>query len=440
MKKLKPKVKNQDLIVACATASGKAAIGIIRLSGKGISKISTKLFKQKILANKVNHCQIVDSEKNVIDEVIVLYFTNPHSYTGEDLIEIQAHGGIAVLQVIINRCLELGARIANPGEFTTRAFSNAKIDLAQAEAIADLINATNEKTAKLAVASMRGVLSKTINTFAHKLFKVRSDLEAFIDFSDDVDFDEKFEQKIKRKLNSLATELNNILAEFNQAVTMREGSKVALIGKPNAGKSSLLNCLCKQDLAIIDDAPGTTRDVISTTRTIDGMTLTLFDTAGLRKGGSKVEKEGIKRTQQTMQDADLIIHIQDINDQDKLSINADIEVINKIDLQKMSAKVIKDQVYISAKYNQGITALEKKIKEKLLHDNIEPNFLARTRHINAIEDANKELNNASKYSIADAEIIAEHLKLAHNSLGKITGRVDVEEILGELFSNFCIGK
>ena len=431
---------NSDLIVAIATPPGRGGIGIIRMSGPGLADVASALLDRPAVTGVVRRCNFLDSLSKPIDDGIVLRFDAPRSYTGEDILELQGHGGPAVQQLLLNRCLELGARLAEPGEFSLRAYLNGKLDLTQAEGIADLINATTATAARLAAANMRGALSTRITELATALMAVRCDLEAQIDFSDeDIDLDN--DECLAIRLRSIAADLDELLAQCRRGAVLQEGVTVALVGAPNAGKSSLLNLLSGSDAAIVDSEPGTTRDIVTATCDIDGIAFRLQDTAGLRAGGRKVEREGMRRTQAAHTDADLTILVLDSTVIAAPVITADVTVRNKIDLSGEQPGTDGTTVRMSAKTGAGLEALKAILATKCGVDTgEEPRFLARQRHVRALEDAATALALALADGLALPEQTAEHLKVAHDAVGTITGVVSADDVLGEIFAKFCIGK
>ena len=403
------------------------------------------------------YCRFPDADGKAIDQGIALYFVGPASYTGEDVLELQGHGGPAVLQQLLNRCLIVGAKfnihIASPGEFTLRAFLNDKIDLAQAEAIADLIDATSEAAARAAVVSMTGSFSKCINTLSASIVNLRLLVEATLDFpEEEIEFLEKYQAHAK--LEVLQRELAEILSASRQGVVLREGLHVVLAGEPNVGKSSLLNALSGQDLAIVTHIAGTTRDKVSQVISLDGVPITITDTAGLRDTADTIEAIGIERTWAAIEQADVILHLSAI-DTNHLTLDPYIQkrrsaksivlnVCNKVDLSNKLVTALNDTLFISAKTGQGLDALRAKLLELAgWNPGQESPWLARQRHVDALIAAQQHLTQASEYALQKdlvLDLFAEELRLAHTQLGLITGQMTPDDLLGEIFSRFCIGK
>jgi tRNA modification GTPase len=402
-------------------------------------------------------CRFLDGTGDVIDEGIALYFISPASYTGEDVLELQGHGGPAVMQQLLNRCLAVGAPfnlgIAAPGEFTLRAFLNNKIDLAQAEAIADLIDASSEAAARAAVVSMTGSFSRHINTLSTSIVQLRTLVEATLDFpEEEIEFLEKYEAQ--KKLQLIQTELSTILSASRQGVALREGLHVVLAGEPNVGKSSLLNALSGQDLAIVTNIAGTTRDKVTQVISIDGVPITLTDTAGLRETNDTIEVIGIERTWLAIEQADVILHLYEVNS-DHSALDPEIQkrrtnqsvvvkVCNKIDLNDHIAEPSLDTIFISTKTGYGLDTLRHKLLELAgWNPGQESPWLARQRHVDALLIAQQHLVRASEYALQKDHVLdlfAEELRLAHDQLGLITGQMTPDDLLGEIFSSFCIGK
>ncbi|MEI7569565.1 MAG: tRNA uridine-5-carboxymethylaminomethyl(34) synthesis GTPase MnmE [Alcaligenaceae bacterium] len=408
-------------------------------------------------ARQATYCRFPDAAGNTLDQGIAIYFEAPASYTGEDILELQGHGGPAVLQQVLNRCLAVGAafnvRLATPGEFTLRAFLNDKIDLAQAEAIADLIDASSETAARAAAVSMSGDFSRRINTLSTAIVQLRLLVEATLDFpEEEIEFLEKYQAHTR--LNLLQEELSTILTTSRQGVVLREGLNVVLAGEPNVGKSSLLNALSGQDLAIVTDIAGTTRDKVSQVILLDGVPITITDTAGLRDTVDTIEAIGIERTWAAIEQADVILHLTDTHT-NPLVLDQQIQarrspqsvvlhVCNKLDLQKPFATMPEQMLGISAKTGLGLDAL----RQKLLalagwNPSQESPWLARQRHVDALLAAQAHLAQAYEYALQKdlvLDLFAEELRLAHEQLGLITGKMTPDELLGEIFSRFCIGK
>ncbi len=396
----------------------------------------------------------LDAEGAPLDEGIALFFPAPHSYTGEEVLELQGHGGPAVLQSVLERCVALGARLAQPGEFTQRAFLNDKLDLAQAESVADLIDATTQQAARSAMRSLLGDFSAAIHALVAKLIDLRMLVEATLDFPEEEGVAALEQHRISVKLAEIGTELAHIEGLAKQGSILREGAQVVLVGPPNVGKSSLLNRLAGEEVALVSDVPGTTRDAIRQALQIKGVPLHIIDTAGLRETEDVVERMGIARTQQNIERADLILIL---SDEAKIAV-ADEEatilsrlppsiprlfVHNKIDLSGQPARVDeRDNVahlYVSAKTGLGIDCLQDKILATVGWHQEAGVFMARTRHLEALAFAKRHLFSAEEQNGA-LELLAEELRQAQGALNQITGEFVADDLLGEIFSRFCIGK
>ncbi len=450
-------LNDTETIAAISTAQGNGGIGIVRISGTHSLKIAKKICTSSIKPKHINFCNFIDSSDEILDQGIVLYFPNPHSFTGEDVVEIQGHGGQVVLNELLSLCFVNGARLAEPGEFTKRAYLNNKIDLAQAESVIDIINATSIQAVKSASQSLTGKFSKKISNLLQSIISIRVYVEACIDFpEEEIDFIEK--GNVTKKLQGIIAEVDEILKTSKQSQLLKNGVNLVLIGRPNVGKSSLLNCLSGIDSSIVTDIPGTTRDVVSTTISMKGVLVNIIDTAGLRETEDKVEKLGIKKTWQAVQNANAVIILSDISSglespddfmTDKLPRDVSkIYVLNKIDLlpeSKLdSIKKNKNNIfYISAKYEKGIDQLRDFILESITnnihHDSKQSPLLARSRQIASL---NLVRDNVCQALIQkdSSELIAEELTQAQKNLSSITGDFTNEDLLGEIFSSFCIGK
>lgn len=400
------------------------------------------------LARHATYTAFLDEGGGVIDQGIALYFPAPHSYTGEEVLELQGHGGLAVLHLLLQRCLNLGVRLAEPGEFTRRAYLNDKIDLAQAESVADLIEASTSEAAKSAMRSLQGEFSATINELVSELIRLRMLVEAMLDFpEEDIEVVDTSLRDIL--LKNIESKLLQTLATAKQGSLLREGAHVALVGQPNVGKSSLLNRLSGEEVALVSAVPGTTRDVIRQTIQIRGVPLHIMDTAGLRVSEDVVENMGMAKTHQTVQRADLILLLLDAaqgcSEQDKEIISSfptDIPhllVFNKADLLQ-SCPCSAEAVYISAKSGQGMEDLREKILKLIgWHNQEGGTFIARERHLIALNLAYGHLVGA-KALLQQPELFAEELRLTQQALNSITGKFTADDLLGEIFSSFCIGK
>ena len=445
--------KSADTIAAIATASGAGGIGVVRVSGPSVTSIAKGVLGSCPAPRYAAYLDFKQEDGELIDRGIAIYYPNPHSYTGEDVLELQAHGGTALMQLLLARCIALGARQAEPGEFTRRAYLNDKIDLAQAEAVADVINAATSEAARSAVRSLSGEFSMCINALLLKLINLRMFVEACLDFpEEEIDFISQ--GSVAEKLAAIAAELDLVFAKAKQGSLLREGINVVLVGQPNVGKSSLMNQLAGEDIAIVTSIAGTTRDTIKNAIQINGVPLHVIDTAGLRDTDDEVEKFGIARTWRAAESANIALLLVDaahgITETEK-SILArlphqihKIWVHNKIDVGHESpmAKQVDGamHVYLSAKTGAGMDLL----KSHLLalagyQNNSEGIFMARARHLDALLKVKMHLALAA-VQISAAELLAEELSLAQNALASITGEFTPDDLLGEIFSKFCIGK
>jgi len=442
-----------DTICALATAIGQSGIGVIRVSGPLSKVISKKILQKKLMPRHAFYGAFYDNEGNTIDKGVAIYFPGPNSYTGEDVVEFQGHGGMSVMRKLLEIALFLGARLSEPGEFSKRAFLNGKMDLVQAEAVQDLIQSSSEESALSAVRSLTGEFSDRINHLLTELTSLRVFVEATIDFSDEeIDFLES--HQVSTKLKNLKDLLKNILDSANQGAILRDGLHVAIAGKPNAGKSSLLNALTKQPSAIVTDIAGTTRDVLKETIHVDGMPLHIIDTAGLHNSDDIIEQEGIKRAYTEINNADVVLLVFDTKDNlpdfsilpDLVKNKPIICIRNKIDLSNTESEInklgIQLEVSLSAKNGDGVDLLRKTLAEFAgLNSNGEGVFLARKRHIDSIDQTLIYINSALEQLEGGAsELVAEDLRQAGMSLGQITGEFSSDDLLGEIFSSFCIGK
>ena len=444
---------NQDTIAAIATPPGTGGVGIIRISGTLVTEIAKQLLNKSLIPRHALFTSFINSDGSIIDSGISLYFPAPASYTGEDILELQGHGGSVVLDMLLRRVLSLGARLANPGEFTERAFLNNKLDLAQAEAVADLIESSTEQSARSAQKSMQGVFSAQINELVTELTELRIYVEAAIDFVDEeIDFltDGVVEKRIIRLLQSI----QQIQKTAQQGRLLRDGMTVVLAGKPNAGKSSLLNALAGHEAAIVTDIAGTTRDVLRERIQLDGMPLHIIDTAGLRESKNSIEKEGIRRAHEEILKADKILLLIDAREPETeellktLPANIDItKVYNKIDLLGREPEIKKTEngysCYLSIKTGAGMDLLKQHLKQSVGFNEATDNvFIARRRHIEAIRAGYQFVESAlNQLQVSQAgELVAEDLRQAQMSLAEITGTVTSDDLLGKIFSSFCIGK
>ncbi|KTD36470.1 GTPase [Legionella nautarum] len=442
-----------DTIVAIATPPGRGGVGIVRLSGPQAYPIALQLNGNKPLSPRLaTYCSFLSSQNEILDNGLMIYFKAPHSFTGEDIVEFQGHGAPIVLDRLLNEAVLLGARLAKPGEFSERAFLNDKIDLTQAEAIADLIHASSQTAARMALRSLQGDFSKRINELNEKLIHLRLFVEAAIDFpEEEIDF--LSDGKVAAMLDEVLQELSDIRDNASQGAIMREGLSVVIAGRPNAGKSTLINCLAGRDVAIVTDVAGTTRDVMREHILLDDIPLHLVDTAGLRESEDLVEKEGIKRAWQEVSRADCLLMVIDLNSPVCMELSEEIkaalpssvpiiQIFNKIDAAKIEAKREENKIYLSAKSGQGVDLLKEKIKEVVGYHPAEGQFLARRRHLQALDQA-RDFLLAGQLQLTElraGELLAEDLRLAHQSLCEITGEFSSDDLLGRIFSSFCIGK
>ena len=444
-----------DTIVAIATPPGHGGVGIIRLSGPKALSIALQINSGKTLEPRLAiYCSFYkDAGTELVDQGLMLYFKAPNSFTGEDVIELQAHGSPVVLDILTKECVILGARLARPGEFSERAFLNDKIDLTQAEAIADLIQASSQTAARMAFRTLQGDFSTKINQLNEQLIHLRLYVEAAIDFpEEEIDF--LNDGKVAQLLQSALEQLDSIRNEANQGVILREGLTVVIAGRPNAGKSTLINNLAGKDIAIVTEIAGTTRDVMREHILLDDIPLHVIDTAGLRDSDDVVEKEGIKRAWHELKQADCVLLVVDINDPDQHQTLTEelrtalpkeipiVSVFNKIDTLGLKPHAKEHTAYLSAKSGEGINELKTIIKQVVGYQPTEGHFLARRRHLNALDEA-KNLLLTGKKQLAEhraGELLAEDLRLAHQVLGEITGEFSSDDLLGKIFSSFCIGK
>ena len=446
-------VNTTDTIAAIATASGTGGIGVVRVSGQLSKAIATQILGHCPAPRYAAYLDFKQARGDLIDRGIAIFYQNPHSYTGEDVLELQAHGGSALMQILLARCIELGARQAEPGEFTRRAYFNDKIDLAQAEAVADVINASTIEAAQSAMRSLSGEFSQSINSLLHQLIDLRMYVEACLDFpEEEIDF--ITQGKVAEKIVSNQQALAIIFSKAKQGAILREGIHVVLIGQPNVGKSSLMNALAGEEVAIVTPIAGTTRDAIKSAIQINGVPLHIIDTAGLRETEDEVEKIGIARTYRASETADIALILVDaahgIGDAEKSILRrlpqeiAKIWVHNKIDVSRESAQILeKDReshIYLSAKTGEGLDLLKAQLLAQVgYQQNSEGVFMARARHLKALKNVEQHLENASR-QIKSAELVAEELRLAQEALSSITGEFTPDDLLGEIFSKFCIGK
>lgn len=455
---------HQDTIAARATASGRGGIGIIRVSGPAALPVARAVLKSEPKPRFAHFGPFYDGDNQVLDEGIALYFPAPHSFTGEDVLELQGHGGPVILDMLLNRIMALGVRQANPGEFSERAFLNDKLDLAQAEAIADLIESTSEQAARSALRSLQGVFSQRVNALVESLIELRLYVEAAIDFpEEEIDF--LNDGKVTGELESIAGQLRDVVREASQGAILRDGMTVVIAGRPNAGKSSLMNVLAGRETAIVTDIAGTTRDVLKEHIHIDGMPLHVIDTAGLRETGDRVEQIGVERAFKAIEEADRVLlmvdgsstdatHAHDIWPEfaDRFPNREKLTIIrNKIDLtgeqpgfsEVDAVPVIRICACNEQKSEHGVGALKEHLKACMGFEGAaESSFSARRRHLEALRQAGEHIENGRQQleHMGAGELLAEDLRLAQKALGEITGTFSSDDLLGRIFSSFCIGK
>ena len=443
----------KDTIAAIATASGAGGIGVVRVSGPLAATIASQILGHCPTPRYAAYLDFKSDNSELIDRGIAIFYANPHSYTGEDVLELQAHGGTALMQILLARCISLGARQAEPGEFTRRAYLNGKIDLAQAEAVADVINASTVEAARSAMRSLSGEFSNYINEVLAKLINLRLYVEACLDFpEEEIDF--ITQGNVDKKLAEITNQLSAVFAKAKQGSLLREGIHVVLVGQPNVGKSSLMNALAGEEVAIVTAIAGTTRDTIKSAIRINDVPLHIIDTAGLRDTDDEVEKFGIARAWRATETADIALLLVDttygITNAEKSILGrlpqeiAKIWVHNKVDVSRETPEIRQingeTHIYLSAKTGQGLDLLKAQLLKLVgYQENSEGIFMARARHLQALIQVNQHLQSAAK-QINLAELVAEELRLAQEALGSITGEFSPDDLLGEIFSKFCIGK
>lgn len=451
----------KDTIVAQATPIGRGGVGILRVSGPLASKVAEAVLGKTLTPRMANYLPFKDSNGTTLDQGIALFFKAPNSFTGEDVLELQGHGGQVILDILLKRILEVeGVRIARAGEFSEQAFLNDKLDLAQAEAIADLIDATSEQAARSALKSLQGEFSNKINQLVDSVIYLRTYVEAAIDFPDE-EIDFLADGKIEGHLNDIIQQLNGVRQEAKQGAILREGMKVVIAGRPNAGKSSLLNALAGREAAIVTDIAGTTRDVLREHIHIDGMPLHIIDTAGLREASDEVERIGIARAWEEISQADQVLLMIDSTEQKvddfkaewaeflaKLPPNMPVTVIrNKVDLSGEAEGLEQLEnftlIRLSAQTKVGVDLLREHLKKSMgYQSSTEGGFLARRRHLQALEEAAEHLarGHVQLTEFFAGELLAEELRMVQNALSEITGQFTSDDLLGNIFSSFCIGK
>ena len=449
-------LNDRNTIAAISTAQGQGGIGIVRLSGNDALKIAKKICSGTITPRHVGFHNFQDESQETLDQGIVLYFANPHSFTGEDVIEFQGHGGQAVLESILSLCIKYGAKLAEPGEFTKRAYLNNKIDLTQAESVIDVINATTLQAVKSASYSLTGKFSSKINSLLDKIISLRVYVEACIDFpEEEIDFLEQ--GKVIEKLHNIIAEIDAILDVAKQSELLKNGINLVLIGQPNVGKSTLLNALAGTEKAIVTKIPGTTRDLITSQISIKGIPINVIDTAGLRETDDEVEQLGINKTWEAIQTAHVAVLLVDITkgsgDYEEFILNKlpkgikKLRLFNKIDLVTREASVENNNneiiIYLSAKLENGIDLLKntliEKVSDNFHQDSEQSMILARSRHIYALNNVRQYVTKAL-INKESSELLAEELTQAQHELSAITGDFTNDDLLGKIFSSFCIGK
>ena len=447
-----PAPRSPDTIAAIATAPGRGGVGVVRVSGASLGAFAFELCGREPKPRTAHFMRFLDAEERVIDEGILLYFSAPASFTGEDVLELQGHGGPVVMQMLLERCLQLGARLAEPGEFTRRAFLNGKLDLAQAESVADLIEASTAAAARSAVRSLSGRFSEEVHRIVDALIDLRMLVEATLDFpEEEIDFLES--ARALPRLDAIRAQVEELLDRARQGALLRSGLNVVLVGEPNVGKSSLLNQLAGEDRAIVTEIAGTTRDALRETIQIEGIPLHIIDTAGLRETVDTVERIGIERTWREIERADVILRLVDAVQGEPSDDDIDrrlppsvrrITVVNKIDLVGLAAGrsevAGRIRLQVSARSGEGVEL----VRQELLriagwHAHGEDVILARERHLTALRKALAHVIEAGG-QLGALELFAEELRLAQEQLGEITGEFTADELLGVIFSRFCIGK
>jgi len=437
-----------ETIVAIATPPGRGGVGIVRVSGKSLASLAGAICGKPPTQRLAQHTRFRDAADEVIDDGIALFFAAPASFTGEDVLELHAHGSPIVLQALVRRCVELGARHAEPGEFTRRAYLNGKLDLAQAEAVADVIDAATESAARAAVRSLTGEFSSRIRTLQDRLIHLRMFVEATLDFpEEDVEFIEA--ERARDKLAATRDALTQVISEAARGQLLHDGIRIVLAGEPNVGKSSLLNALAGDDIAIVTPIAGTTRDTVRSRISINGLPAEVIDTAGLRDTTDPVEAMGIERTRAAIRDADLALVLVQASQAVSSTLLAELPatlprliVHNKVDLAGEGARSDEQGLWVSAKTGAGLDLLTDAIADAVgFNYREEGHFMARERHVDALRKALTHIDAAAQHLDHVAlELFAEELRLAHEALGAITGEFTADDLLGEIFSRFCIGK
>lgn len=446
----------KDTIAAIATAPGRGGVGIVRVSGALAKTTAERLLGFSPTPRHAHFAEFKASSGEVLDQGIALFFAGPHSFTGEDVLELQGHGGPVILDMLLHEIFSVGVRPARPGEFSERAYLNDKLDLAQAEAIADLINASSQQAARQALNSLQGEFSRAVNALVEALIHLRMYVESAIDFpEEEIDF--LSDGKVLADLQTLLKQLDQVMNKAQQGALVREGMKVVIAGRPNAGKSSLLNALAEREVAIVTDIAGTTRDLLKEHIHIDGLPLHIIDTAGIRASEDRVEQIGIARAWDALREADCILLLIDASDQQQLDVDSQWPellqdprlvakltlVYNKIDLVPPPPSSPLPAITVSAKTGQGLDSLRQHLKERMGYQSTcEGAFSARRRHLVALQQARTYMESGCHQLQAHAagELLAEDLRAAQQALGEITGQFSSDDLLGRIFSSFCIGK
>jgi tRNA modification GTPase len=442
----------QDTIAAIASAPGAGGVGIVRLSGPAALRIARTLCARALTPRHAHHVRFHDADDRIIDDGIALAFPAPRSFTGEDVVELQAHGSPVVLQQLVARACALGARHARPGEFSERAFLNGKLDLAQAEAIADLIAAADARAARAARRSLDGVFSRRVDAIGAQLIALRVHVEAAIDFADE-SLDTLGGREVRDRLAAVQDSLAQLLQEAERGRKLRDGLHAVIVGPPNAGKSSLLNALAGSERAIVTDVAGTTRDTLRETIRLDGLELHLVDTAGLRDGGDPIEREGMRRARAELARADIALVVVDARDpqagraavaEDIAGVPTVLWIHNKVDLLAAAPDDTGQVIHVSAAHALGLERLHSRLRALAgdpTGEGSEGEFSARARHVEALQRAVGHAGlAAAQLQYEQLELAAEELRLSHDALGEITGRLSADDMLGHIFSTFCIGK
>ncbi|MBS0286483.1 MAG: tRNA uridine-5-carboxymethylaminomethyl(34) synthesis GTPase MnmE [Proteobacteria bacterium] len=445
-------MSSADTIAAIATPPGRGGVGIVRVSGQNVVLIAQQIIKNLPQPRIAALRSFYDIKGNIIDKGLALYFSAPNSFTGEDLLELHAHGGPVLMDMLLSTVLTHGARLAKPGEFSERAFLNGKMDLAQCEAVADLIDASTKQAALSASRSLQGVFSEQIEKLANEMMALRLYVEAAIDFpEEEIDF--LSEGNVLEKIEAILSQIITLQKSAKVGQVLREGMNVVFAGLPNAGKSSLLNQLTRKESAIVTPIPGTTRDLVKETIQIDGIPINLIDTAGIRLEAELIEQEGIKRAKEQFALADKILLVKDTSQGEELATE-EIEimklhgnkvtlVMNKVDMINNAPENLDNKIYLSAKTGQGIDALLFMLKASQGMQTIDNGaFIARRRHLDALQKAHIHCDEAHRQlvKIKAGELVAQELRYAQEALGEIVGKITPDDLLGKIFASFCIGK